>query len=200
VIYMLRRAAQVVVVVTPDRPAWDRLHTLRQRLKAATRPEKTSLLVICNRPDPKYRAVEPPGTADLDMAWLDALPPLGQRNSQNVPSRLAEMTATLANRLGRTNQIGIYIPARENASAYVDQTMAFLGELFGSAAGYPTYAVSDKEPVGMAGDKIYLVQTYVTKSDLDRRLGDVLAFVERLKTELGQDVMALRVNHNVMLV
>jgi CRP-like cAMP-binding protein len=200
VIYMLQRAAQVVVVATPDKTVWDRLHTLRQRLKAATRPEKTSLLVVCNRPDPKHRTVEPPGTADLDIPWLDTLPPLGQRGNQKPPARLAETATTLANRLGRTNQIGIYIPAREDANAYVDQTMVFLGRLFGSAAGYPTYAVSDQEPVGMAGDKIYLVQTYVTKSDMDRRLGDVLAFVERLKTELGQDVMALRVNHNVMLV
>ncbi len=198
VIYMLERAAQAVLVVTPEQTAWDRLNTLRLRLKTAVHPEKTSLLVVCNRPDAKYRAVETPGTAHIDIPWIETMPPLEQRSS--LPLGLSEAAITLANRLGRTNQIGIYIPAKEDARPYVDQTVAFLSKFFGSAAGYPTSSVSDKEPVGMAGDKIYLVQTYVTKIDMDRHLGDVLAYVEKLKTELGQEVMALEVNRNVMLV
>ncbi len=200
VIYMLQRAAQVVVVVTPDQTHWDRLNTLRHRLKAVIRPEKTSLLVVCNRPDPKYRGVEPPQPADFDIPWLDALPPVDRRRSATLPPTLAETANTLANRLGRTNQIGIYLPVNEEPSQHVSQVTAFLGERFGRAAGYPSAAVSGKEPVGMAGDRIYLIQTYVTKADMDRYLGDVLAFVEKLKTELDQDVMALEVNHNVMLI
>jgi CRP-like cAMP-binding protein len=200
VIYMLQRAAQAVIVLTPDQAMWDRLNTLRHRLKAVVRPEKTSLLVVCNRPDPKYRDAVLPGTADLDVPWLDRLPPLVQRRSATLPPALDETVTTLANRLGRTNQIGIYIPVKEDSGDHVNEAAAFLGQRFGSAAGYPTAGVSDKEPVGMAGDKIYLVQTYVTKADMDRHLGDVLAFVEKLKTKLGQDVMALEVNHSVMLV
>jgi CRP-like cAMP-binding protein len=198
--YMLQRAAQVVVVVTPDQSHWDRLNTLRHRLKAVIRPEKTSLLVACNRPDPKYRGVEPPQSADFDIPWLGVLPPLAQRRSAALPAALVDTASTLANRLGRTNQIGIYVPVKGEQSQHVSRVMAFLGERFGRAAGYPSAAVSGKEPVGMAGDKIYLIQTYVTKADMDRHLGDVLAFVEKLKTELDQDVMALEVNRNVMLI
>jgi hypothetical protein len=44
------------------------------------------------------------------------------------------------------------------------------------------------------------VQTYVTKTALDRHLGEVLEYVEKLKTELGQEAMALEVNRNIMLV
>jgi CRP-like cAMP-binding protein len=200
VIYMLQRAAQVVVVVAPDRAHWDRLNTLRHRLKAVIRPEKTSLLVVCNRPDPKYRGVEPPQPPDFDIPWLDALPPLDHRRTATLPPALAETATTLASRLGRTNQIGIYLPVKQEPSPHVSQVTAFLSQRFGSAAGYASAAVAGKEPVGMAGDKIYLIQTYVTKTDMDRYLGDVLAFVEKLKTELDQDVMALEVNHNVMLI
>jgi CRP-like cAMP-binding protein len=200
VIYMLQRAAQVVVVVAPDRAHWDRLNTLRHRLKAVVRPEKTSLLVVCNRPDPKYRGVEPPQPPDFDIPWLDALPPLDRRRSATLPPALAETANTLANRLGRTNQIGIYLPVKEEPSQHVSRVTAFLSQRFGRAAGYASAAVAGKEPVGMAGDKIYLIQTYVTKTDMDHYLGDVLAFVEKLKTELDQDVMALEVNHNVMLI
>jgi CRP-like cAMP-binding protein len=200
VIYMLERASQVVVVVTPDRAMWDRLDTLRPRLKAATRPEKTSLLVVCNRPDSKYRGVQPPGTVDLDIPWIDALPPLEQRRKENLPPALVETATALANRLGRTNQIGIYVPAKQEARTGVDQAMDFLGQLFGRAAGYPSAVVSNKEPVGMSGERIFLVQTLITKSDMDRHLGDVLAFVEKLKAELGQDVLALEVNHQMMLI
>ena len=200
VIYMLQRAAQVVVVVTPDQTHWDRLNTLRHRLKAVIRPEKTSLLVVCNRPDPKYRGVEPPQPSDFDIPWLDALPPLDRRRSATLPPALVDTANTLADRLGRTNQIGIYLPVKQEPSEHVRQVTSFLGQRFGRAVGYPSSSVSGKEPVGRAGDKIYLVQTYVTKADMDHYLGDVLAFVERLKTELDQDVMALEVNHNVMLI
>ncbi len=198
--YMLQRAAQVVVVLTPDQNHWDRLNTLRHRLKAVIRPEKTSLLVVCNRPDSTYRGVEPPQPPDFDIPWLEPLPPLDRRRSATLPPALAETATTLANRLGRTNQIGIYLPVKEDASWQVSQVTAFLGQRFGSTAGYPTASVSGKEPVGTAGEKIYLVQTFVTKADMDRYLGDVLSFVEKLKIELDQDVMALEVNHNVMLI
>jgi CRP-like cAMP-binding protein len=200
VIYMLQRAAQVVVVVAPDQTHWDRLNTLRHRLKAVIRPEKTSLLVVCNRPDPKYRGAQPPQPPDFDIPWFDAFPPLDRRRSAALPPALVETANTLATRLGRTNQIGIYLPVQAEPSPHVEQVTAFLGQRFGRAAGFPLAAVSGNEPVGMAGDKVYLIQTYVTKTDMDHHLGDVLAFVERLKTELGQDVMALEVNHNVMLI
>jgi hypothetical protein len=111
----------------------------------------------------------------------------------------------LADRLGRTNQIGLFIPAalEDNPAldtkTFAEKAVGFLGERFGTTSSYPGYSLSSSGQAS-ASEKFYVVQTYVTKSDIDRRLGDVLAFVEKLKTDLGQEVMALEVNHNVMLV
>lgn len=205
-IYMLEHADQVVLVTSPDRDAWTQAEALRERLKAIIRPEKTNLCVVCNRTNAQSGTLPPPGLVDFDLPWMDALPPLGQRHRENLPDPLSKVSAALADQLGRTNQIGIFVPVQIETNPtlviqpYIERTLNFLSQLFGSSSGYPRQSVSESGQPGIASEKINIIQTYVTKSDIDRHLGDVLAFVENLKTELGQEVMALEVNHNVMLV
>jgi CRP-like cAMP-binding protein len=206
VIYMLERADQVVVVVPPDPNSWQQLEVLTGRLKAVIRPERTRLTVVCNRPRRELQAAQTPGEADFDIPWFESLPPIGRWGGESLPVALADAATKLANQLGRTNQIGIYIPAQlgtgplRDTGSYAQRAVAFLDKLFGSATGFPSFTVSDSESPDAAGEKIYRVQTYVTKTALDRHLGEVLEFVEKLKTELGQEAMALEVNRNIMLV
>ncbi len=206
VIYMLERADQVVVVTPPDALAWEKLDALLARLRAVISPEKTSLSVVCNRSKPAYVAVPECGPVDFDVPLLDSLLPLAEQAHHNLPQPLVDTMTVLADRLGRTNQIGVYIPATleanpgANTRTHVDQTVEFLGKLFGTSPDYPTSAETKGKQAGMAGESIYIVQTYVTKSDMDQHLGALLEYVEKLKTTLGQEVVALEVNHNIMLV
>ncbi|MBN1562859.1 MAG: cyclic nucleotide-binding domain-containing protein [Anaerolineae bacterium] len=206
--YMLERATQVVVIVPAEPDSWAQCHALIKMLKIAIRPEKTSLFVIYNRAQKEYAQLPPLDATiiDFDLPWFEALSPLPQRQRANFPQPLAGMAAVLASRLGRTNQIGIYIPTRlpnqpEAAmQAQVQRTLDFLDQLFGSATGYPVANQAETDPAGVAGENIHLIETFVSKADMDRHLGSVLAFVEELKTELDQDAMALEVNQKVLLV
>ncbi len=206
--YMLERAAQVVVVISSDSANWGHFNALIKLLKIATRSEKTGVYVVYNRASRAYAHVDPPDPTliDFDLPWLDTLLPLDKRDQIRLPEPLAEITATLAHRLGRTNQIGIYIPTRlqnkpdADMNLYLQRALTFLEQLFGSTPGYPIASEAEGDPAGVSGEKIHLVQTFVSKSDMDQHLGKVLAFVERLKTELDQDAMALEVNQKVLLV
>jgi CRP/FNR family transcriptional regulator len=206
--YMLERASQVVMVVSSEPEVWSQFKAMSKLLKLAIRPERTSLYVVYNRANQNFAHVDPPEPALIafDLPWFGTLPAFGQRSPASLPSPLAKMVTTLANRLGRTNQIGIYIPTRlhnkpdVDMSAYVQRTLGFLEQMFGSATGYPVTREADSDPAGVTGERIQLVQTFVTQADMDRHLGSVLAFVERIKSDLDQEAMALEVNQNVMLV
>ncbi|MCD4686159.1 MAG: hypothetical protein K8S97_09505, partial [Anaerolineae bacterium] len=206
-IYMLERADQVVLVVPPTATAIERFKALFARLTATIRPEKTSLAVVCNHTQAVTDDFIAPEETDLEVPWLGQLPPLGECTGENLPQALQEVAVTLAKHLGRTNQIGVYIPATLESETpidpqqFVDRTLMFLKAQFGSAGGYPTHTVTQTERrAGMTGENIHVVQTFVTKSDMDRHLGDILAFVEQLKTDLNQEAMALEINYNIMLV
>lgn len=206
VIYMLERADQVIVITSPDQTTWTHFETLRENLKALIRSDTTNLCLVCNRPNEPLRGQSSPGAVDVDIPWFETLPPLWQRKHDNLPDALVQLSTLLADRLGRTNQIGLFIPAvldtnpALDTKTYAEKAVSFLGSLFGTTSNYPSYSLSSSGQSGAAAEKFFVVQTHVTKSDIDRRLGDVLTFVEKLKTDLGQEVMALEVNHNVMLV
>lgn len=205
VIYLLEQADQVVLVVPPEHRAWVAFEALLPQIKAAIHPEKTGVLVVGNRPDKKYHRGTPLGRVDFDIPYMDDLPPLSDCTA-HPPAPLADVCTVLADRLGRTNQIGVYIPTTVDVkqlldtSAYVDETLEFLGRLFGGATSNPAQGVWNSDQVGLVSETIYIVRTYVTKSDIDRHLGDVLEFVERLKNELNQEAMALEVNQKLMLI
>lgn len=206
-IYMLERADQVILVVPPTATAIENFKTFHTRLKAAIRPEKTSLSIICNHTQDFDGDFIAPAEIDHEIAKLEQLPPLSELTGDNLPPELQEVIATLARHLGRTNQIGVYIPATIEGEtsidpqSFVDRTLLFFKAQFGSAGGYPAHTITQTERrAGLVGENIHIVQTFVTKSDMDRHLGAVLTFVEQLKTDLNQEAMALEINHNIMLV
>ncbi len=206
VIYLLEQADQAVLVTTPDQESFQQSEALRARLQAIIRPEKTNVCVVCIRTDAQADLLPLPGGIDFDVRWSAALPPLPQFTHDNLPESLRQVATTLADQLGRSNRIGIFIPALVETNPtlkiqpFVDRALTFLRQLFGGAPDYPSHTMPESGQAGVAAERIHIIQTYVTKSDLDRHLVEVLAFVEAMKTELGQEAMALEVNHNIMLV
>jgi len=102
--------------------------------------------------------------------------------------------------------VSVFIPTTvdvdqaADAGAAVDQTLAFLGRLFGGATSSRAQGVWNSERAGLVNETIFVVRSYVTQADLDRHLPEVLAFVERLKGELRQEAMAVEVNQRLMLI
>lgn len=206
VIYLLEQADQVVLVAPPDASSWEQINALSARLKLAIRPDKTSQFIVCNRTTEQQAHLPQAGRVDFDIPFLPELPPLPERAAKALPNALIDVTAILTDRMGRTNQIGVYIPttigvdASADTSSYVNRTLAFLGKLFGGATSNQAQGVWNSDQVGLVSEQVYVVRTYVTKADMDHYLGQVLEFVEQLKQELQQEAMALEVNQKMMLI
>jgi CRP-like cAMP-binding protein len=203
---LLDHADQVIIVALPDPASRERARDLRAALKAFTSPEQTSLFTVINHATREDATVPASGQAEDEIPFLESLPPLMEQRYDNLPEPLARVARSLGNRLGRTNQIGVYIPATvgvdgsADTRAYLEKTLSFMGQLFGGATGSQAQGIWSSSKAELVGEAIYIVRSYVTQSDLDRHLPQVIEYAESLKQELKQEAIALEVNQKLMLV
>ncbi len=208
IIYLVERASQIILVAPPKAQEWAKLNTLRTELKAHIHPEKTGVLTILNRSSQSFQEAQLPILADFDLPFLETLPQLAQMGQAGtpIPEPLAKVTQAIADRLGRTHELAVYIPTTLNVdqnfdtTSYVQQTLSFLGERFGGATSSQAQGVWDSEEAGLVSETVYIVRSFVTQPEIDQHLNAVLDYVAELKTELKQEAMALEVDQKFMLV
>ncbi|MCB9437894.1 MAG: cyclic nucleotide-binding domain-containing protein [Anaerolineales bacterium] len=206
--YMLEKANQVVIVTPPDAESWRAATRLLAKLRTSIHPERTSILLVVNRKSPELEDVPIAGTVDLEIPYISTMTPLPDQTLETLPDAVKVIVNRIADRLGRTNQIGIYIPTTTDVdqvvdtSGFIQETITFLGEIFGgaSASTNEAHGVWNSDEVGLVSETIHIVRTYVTQAELDRYLGDVLEYVEGLKDALKQEAMALEVNQKLMII
>ena len=87
-------------------------------------------------------------------------------------------------------------------SAYVERTLRFLGDRFGGATATTEDAqgVWKSDQLGLVGETVHIVRTYITQRDLQRHLPDVVEYMEQLKVELRQEARALEANQRLILI
>ncbi len=205
--YMLERASQVVLVMPPEPTVWAEVEELMANLKERV-PKKTSLFTVINRVKPEYRDTPSPGPADFDIPFLETLPALPALDQIEVPlpEPLTSVIKAITDRLERTHEIGVYIPTTVDVDRsidtipYVEQTLAFLGELFGGATSSQAQGIWNSDEAGLVSETIHIVRAYTTRAHMNRHLDQVLAYLEGLKAELKQEAMALEMDQRLILV
>jgi hypothetical protein len=204
--YMLERADQIIIVTPPTEDAWRKVEALHERLQQKIHPEKTSLFIVVNHRHPTYAAVKSMPHADATIFFEATMPALAQQTPQGLPETLAKTAEMLADRLGRNNQISVYIPTTVDinqtidTTAYVQKTLAFLGKRFGGATSSQAHGVWNSEEAGLVSETVHIVRSYTTQADLDRYLADIMEYMETLKKDLSQEAMAVEVNQKLILV
>ena len=204
--YILERANQVIVMLAPEPTALACASTTLAALRPFIHPQKTPVSTILNHIKPDQGEVSSLPEVDFTIPFMDSLLPLAELRYDNLPQPLAEISQTLAELIGRTNLLSLYIPTtiavdqHLDTSIYVDQALAFLGRLFGGATSKQAQGVWNSKEVGLVNEDIYLVQSFVTQADMDRHLAEVFAYVEQLKQELKQEAMALEINQQLILI
>lgn len=206
--YMLEKASQVVIVTPPDAESWRAATRLLAKMRANIHPERTDILMVVNRKTPELADIPLVGSVDFEIPYLSDITALKNHSLDTMPDSIKAIVNRIADRLGRTNQIGIYIPTTTDVdqvvdtSGYIQETITFFGEIFGgaSASTNEAHGVWNSDEVGLVSETIHIVRTYVTQAELDRYLGDVLEYVEGLKEALKQEAMALEVNQKLMII
>lgn len=204
--YMLEQASQIIIVYSPEAVSHVKLIGLVEELRELLHPEKTNLFLVANHTKPDLFLETVPTRIDFEIPYLGAgINTLSAKSLEQLPPALSKVTDMLADRLGRTNQIGIYLPnTYENpdldANSFVQETLSFLGSIFGGATATTTETQGTASDGTSVPETLHIVRTYVTKADLDRHLSQVLGFVEQLKLKVGQEALAIEVNAKLMLI
>ena len=113
---------------------------------------------------------------------------------------------TCLDRLERSNSIGMFIPTTVDANTemdtetYKEDALNFMAEKFGGATCKVGNGVWNSESLGLIGEMVYIIHSYITQSDLDSHLDDVLDYLRKIKYELKQEAMALEINNKLTLI
>ncbi|MFN8418611.1 MAG: cyclic nucleotide-binding domain-containing protein [Anaerolineae bacterium] len=198
-------ADQIVLIAPPSAEAWGQVNEAISELRTQINPEKVGVFTAVYRSTAAEADLQSPAPADFDLPPLE-IGTLKDLQIESLPAPLAAMTKSLADRLGRSNQVSIFIPTTIDVNTavdttqYVDRTLAFLGERFGGATTNQARGVWNSAESGLVGESIHIVRSYATQTDLDRFLREILDYVESLKTELRQEAMAVEINQKLMLI
>ncbi|MEO1450656.1 MAG: cyclic nucleotide-binding domain-containing protein [Bacteroidota bacterium] len=205
---LLEHATQIMIIAAPTQEAREEVQRWQQTLKGKIRPEETGVLVLMNRHKPEHKDMPIYPEADFDLPYLEDFPmfELPHRRQTEIPEHLDRVLSQMTLRLERTNSLGIFIPTTKDVdetadtSTYRDEALKFMAERFGGATCKVASGVWNSEKLGLVGEVIYIVHSYITQADLNQHLDEVVAYIKELKKELQQEAMALEVNNKLTLI
>ena len=204
--YFAAHADQIIFVLMPEPEKWEELNKAQARLRSLIRPEKVGLFVVVNRTKPEHATMRTMGRADFDLPYKSTLTPLATMTMDSRSAAIAAMTNAIADRLGRANQVSLFIPTTVDVDKAVDtsidvqRTLEFLGSRFGGATTNEARGVWNSADSGLVAETIHIVKSYATQHDLDTHLQEILNYVEQMKAELKQEAMAVEINQKLMLI
>lgn len=205
---MLDYAKQIIMFCPPEPSVWGHVEEIQKKLRKRIRTNETNIFTLINYCSEEYKDVAFPYPVDFQLPYLTAFPPLRDMHAKEVsiPTPLLDIFGTLADRLERTNNIAMYIPTtvdvdkQIDTTLYVEKTLKFFGERFGGATSKQAQGVWNSEHVGLVGETVFIVNSYVTQADLNKYLDEVIDYVKEIKVELKQEAMALEVNQKLTLI
>ncbi|MEM7654569.1 MAG: cyclic nucleotide-binding domain-containing protein [Bacteroidota bacterium] len=205
---LLEQANQIIIMAPPTKKGLKDLEVLQKSLKGKIRAEETSVVSVLNfsHPNHKLNGVSP--QVDIQIPFMKDFPllQLPNRTQTELPEAMEDALTKCLERLERTNSIGIFIPTTMegdqavDTSKYRQRALDFMAERFGGATCKEASGVWHSEQLGLVGEVIYIVHSYLTSSDLTRYLDEVVDFIKWMKHELQQEAMALEVNNKLTLI
>lgn len=205
---MLDHADQIILLAPPTQEGRRDADRIRRKLKGRIRPEETNVMLLVNRARAEWKDAPEVDEADLELPYLPDFPEfqLPAAELRDLPAPIEQIVQTCVERLERNQSLGIFIPTTVDAnqtsdtSVQLDRTMAFMAERFGGATCKIVNGVWLSERLGLVGEVIYVVYSYITHQDMNRHLDEVVDYLKDMKRELRQEAMALEINRKLTLV
>jgi CRP-like cAMP-binding protein len=204
---LAEQASQVILMAPADEQGLREFEVLLRQIRQSIRPDETSLISMLQGDTPEVPPV-PPGGADFFFPRFEAFPSFGipSRKYSETPPLLAEALDQCVQRLERNQSLSIFIPTTVNAQQSADtrpqrdRAVEFLAERFGGATVREVEGVWKSERLGLIGERIFEVYSYITRAELSKYLDEVIEFMKHLKRELRQEAMALEINQRFTLI
>ncbi len=207
-VMMLDYADQILIQIPPSKEISERVEQTIKGIKKHINTKDTPIFTVISRTF-ENQTMDISGIShDFELPFTENFPTLEQihQGTVSVPNAVAEVVEAFVDRLDRTSQIGLFIPTTVDVdkeidtAEYVNRALNFLAERFGGATSKEASGVWNSSEIGLVGEKVFIVHTYVTPSDLNKYLDEIIEFIKVLKVELRQEAMALEVNQQLTLI
>lgn len=203
--YMFERASAVILVTVPGSSFDAALAQLSHTLTKLKPLKRANVFQVANF-STDGDGLEFDVRADIEiprLARAPHLPELAHGGVAALPEPFVKAATTLANRLGRTSEVGIYLPKTDaigGGNAHVRRTLELFGRLFGGATCSDATGVWTSPVSGLVAEDIVIIRSFTTDGELDKYIGDVIDYVEGLKQSLKQEAIAMETNGHLMVI
>ncbi len=205
---MLDNASQIIILAPPHPSEWKQVLRIQNELKKFVRPHAANTFVLINHSSEETAAMIPEVVPDFSIPYIPGFPKVAaaKRRIDPIPEPVATILHALVNSLERTHQIAVYVPttigvdSHADTSVFQERTLNFLAERFGGATAKEARGVWNSQEVGLVGEKVIIIQSYITQADLTAHIDSVIDFVRTLKQEMKQEAMALEVDGKLTLI
>jgi CRP-like cAMP-binding protein len=198
---------QVILIGPGNKSMWNEIASYHKIIHSYIRNQTTKIFTVLVKDDTEGQAGLFP-KPDFEILFskntTDNL--LFSEEVRKNTGVFNEAVDLFVSRLEKSNQLAIFIPTTYDVnieidtSAYIDRSLAFLGERFGGATVEEAKGIWNSEEIGLIGEKMYKVHTYVTSTDLKKHLDEVVEYVKSIKDELKQEAMAIEINQKLTLI
>lgn len=105
--------------------------------------------------------------------------------------------------------VKIYVPSTINTNqtldksttqAKVDETLEFLGRLFGGSTSLKAYGSWVTATGELVKERVIIVMSYCDQSSLEEHIEDVISYAERLKADMSQEAVSIEINNELYFV
>ena len=203
---MFRYAKAIVLLVPPQGAEDASVKQMARQIKKNLRQEQAHVYLLSNSttPGPTADGGAAAG-ADFDLPFIAE----GLRLTKerfDCPGRVGAVIGKLVDRVERVHQIAAFIPTTTavdqpaDTREVVQRTLTYFSELFGGATSSQGEGAWNSEVSGVVNERVHLVVSYITESELSLHADDVIDFIKKIKAELGQEAMAIEINRKLILV
>lgn len=189
---IFKLVSKVVLIASPAR--WESLQETAEVLHSSPYFKEDSIISVVNYCLPDYAQYPKPDDADFSVPFLVAMD-LGNKQ-EGIPEQLRTVASAVAARLSSQNEVVIYMPAtlklpgggEINTSPAIEKLLWVLKDSF------------DNAKMDKLGEEAHMISSLASVGDLNEKWRHVLQQVQNIKPAIRQDVVAVEINRNLVLV
>ena len=204
----LHGRAQIVLTLTQDNEGADAGIARWNHLQSYSFPGQNRILALngsdlsVTEVNPRFHLLIPDDAEGLSQA---------EAHQQSLVVYLPDSGVSQAfqevyRRLSLNHTVALFVPStmdvdqQTDNSSQVQETLSFLGHLFGGATSSNAEGAWRSEDTSLVTEQVTIVRTFVSKKSLDKHLDDVFDFASGLKRDMKQEAVAISVDNQLILV
>lgn len=195
----LEHVTRIILVSSPAR--WADLDDIRDLLQTSPYLKPDTVIQLVNYCQEQYESMPIPANADFHFPYFDHLEERFQKKEE-LPEEMMTIAKQITDQLISRNEMRVYLPLNITVAAKrgkkeqvvdtepaLEKIMWVLKQLFGQVG----FEVIDD-------GQCYVIVSHMSVQDINEKWRTALEQVNHVKNSIQQELMAVEINHNLILI